>query len=179
MNQVASRASRRTLATAVAKMKVSAQAPAASRAFHNVSEPAFAVQAWHRQIGSRNSSSYHQLEDDRVLEGLEAQPGSQLRTCCVMSPKAGQQEQEISWDEDYDEYNLHIPPHQVQNRCQPVHEEEELATLRDNDLFGLHGDESTPGYTWNVAPTNDLLSLSSYDEYTSNMMCEAELALDL
>lgn len=183
MNQLPARATRmRTVATVVAKMKISSQAPVASHAFHSLSESAFVYQGLHHRIGTTegshyySSSSYDQLEDDRVLDGLEARPGSQLRNCCVMSPKADQQDREISWDEDYDEYNLHIPPHQVQNRCQPVHEN--LEALQDNDLFGLNGDETTPDYTWNVAPTNDLFSLSSYDDYTTNMVEENDFALN-
>ena len=54
----------------------------------------------------------------------------------IMSPKTECQHPTATWDEDYDEYNLHITPHQVTNRCGHTHGVFEPA--EPIDLFDIH-----------------------------------------
>lgn len=139
-----------------------------SRMFHSSSaDTSFNYQGWHKHPSVGSTFSYHSAVNEKqpmVKHVLESPPtGLQLRTSRVMCPKADREEQSItiSWDEDYDEYNLHTTSHQVNTRSQHV---QNIEAVEHNDLFGLHCDETTPAYSWDVASVSRLLNAPSPGE---------------
>lgn len=113
-----------------------------------------------------------------------------MRDFRVMSPKEtscnnnnDEEQSPVSYDEDYDEYNLHIAPHLVTNRCQQqVHK---IEALEHQDIFSLTDDKGIDSYLWNqgtdIRPDdwfNTVMASPSedYDDYNINSVDEGELA---
>ena len=68
-----------------------------------------------------------------------------------MSPKTESPHyyEEAAWDEDYDEDNLHITPHEATNRCEEI--QQSFESLDHNDLYELQGkDAILDVYSWNT-----------------------------
>ena len=75
----------------------------------------------------------------------------QLPDSRFMSPKLGCDQHQVTWDEDYDEYNLHISSHQATNRCEQV--QHSFESLQHNDLLDLqqqhyYGLQHVGDYSW-------------------------------
>jgi hypothetical protein len=131
------------------------QAVATSSFFQSANEPSFVYSGWHHQ--SRHQSSPTAMNHRSSTTSSAATNdviGTQIRDYRVMSPKDSCDQhveyQGVNYDEDYDEYNLHIAPHLVTNRC-----EQRLNSLDDalghKDLYSLSdGDhQSISSYLWN------------------------------
>lgn len=186
MNKLAHTSRMRTLQQSIVSMKVKrSPTPSAfsSRMLHGGSEPTFYYQGWHNHSSGGSILSYHSAnhlgDKQPMVDTSESPPaGSQLRSSRVMSPETDKEQFEISWDEDYDEYNLHIAPHQVTNRCQHVHN---IEAVEHNDLYDLHCDETTPAYSWDVASVGRALNAptaAEYDDRVTNVLDEGEVAFD-
>lgn len=69
-----------------------------------------------------NSSTEHLDDGDEsnpnnIALKFQSPCGMRLRNYRTMSPKENSTHYAITWDEDYDEYNLHMAPQEVSNRC--------------------------------------------------------------
>jgi hypothetical protein len=135
------------------------------------SEPSnFVYRGWHNHHPHQFHSSAAQEEDEMHL------PDSR-----IMSPKTECQSH-VTWDEDYDEDNLHISPHQATNRCEQV--QHSFESLDHNDLLDLQ-DRSDPlstGYSWITGglPESVVISESEleYDDGVTNFVQEGDIAID-
>jgi hypothetical protein len=131
--------------------------PRQASSFHEPSH--FVYNGWHHH----NQHSHHFFSTSLAQDDCMQLPDSRF-----MSPKSGSDHQ-VTWDEDYDEYNLHISPHQATNRCGQV--QHSFESLGHNDLLDLHQqhvyDEQHVGdYSWRtVMPESPDVPVDNDVEY--------------
>ena len=148
-----------------------------TKSYHSASEPGFVYRGWHVYKQPPRSNSYknlyhtnnavHQVDDD-----TSPQPELNVK---IMSPKHTDDDTSgaVSWDEDYDEFNLHSSPHQVSTRCTRI---SSLEDLDPNEVVSNQAtDISDDYYDWRVPdPTTQGLYLYDDDEY----IVEHDIAFD-
>jgi hypothetical protein len=136
------------------------------------SEPShFVYRGWHNHHPHQFHSSAAHEED-----------GMHLPDSRIMSPKT-ECHNPVTWDEDYDEDNLHISPHQATNRCEQV--QHSFESLDHNDLLDLQyrDDQQYTGYSWITGGLPEAVVISEseleYDDGVTNFVPEGDIAIDL
>ncbi|KAI2499065.1 hypothetical protein MHU86_15395 [Fragilaria crotonensis] len=133
--------------------------PRASRTTSSFSEPSnFVYNGWHHNQHPQHFHSSSVSRSDCM----------QLPDSRVMSPKSECHHQ-VTWDEDYDEYNLYISPHQATIRCEQV--QHSFESLRHNDLLDLqqqhqYNAQHVGDYSWKtVGSVSDIVPVDDVVEF--------------